>query len=136
MTRRAVLVLLLASCGGSEGPTLTSLTLLGQAPQRPLTLEMRAAFKHPTGELGLGELVLSVDGEESSRLSAGAVFGAQSPPLGLAATAGLLRFEISLEPPIAAGQELAIGLYAIDRLGNESNERSLLLRATAPAGGS
>mgnify|MGYP000555744921 CR=1 FL=1 len=131
MTRAAIaLAGLLAGCGGaSDGPVITSLAYRGQQPQKPLVLELEAQFTHSAGELGLGELHLSLDGAERSELPLDEVFRAQTPEVALDATAGAFRVQISLDPPVAEGREILIGLFVIDRLGVESNQPTITLRA-------
>ncbi len=125
-----VFAAVLSACGSDElAPQVTDLRYVDQVPQRPLVLRFDVTFTDADGDLGLGTLHLLLDGEERSELSMDEVFAAQVPSLPRDSTQGHFQVLIELDPPIADGREIEVGLWLVDRAGAQSNEPSVTLRA-------
>lgn len=117
-------------CGSDElAPQITELRYVDQVPQRPLLLRFDVTFLDTDGDLGLGTLHLTLDGVERSELAMDEVFAAQVPALARDSKQGHFQVQVELEPPIADGREIEVGVWLVDRRGALSNEPSVTLRA-------
>lgn len=141
--RRLALVLLAVGLGSSApacssdelAPVITDLSYLDQVPQEPQILRLSVVFTDADGDLGLGTLHLTVDGEDRSELPMDELFATQVPPLPRDSQAGRFEVQVELESAVQVGQDVELGLWLVDRRGGTSNTPTITLRATALATG-
>jgi hypothetical protein len=125
-----------AACGTDElAPVITALRYVDQVPQEPLVLRLSVVFTDADGDLGLGTLHLTVDGEERSELPVDELFATQMPALPRDSTAGRFEVQVELQSAVQVGQDVELGLWLVDRRGGTSNAPTITLRATALASG-
>lgn len=127
-----------AGCGepGRDGwpagrPKIEQLIFAQQSPHDPLAFEFVIVFQDTDGNLGEGELILAINDKDSATLALSGLFPNQTPPLDPGATEGELQVVARLGRAASTGEEVKFGFRLRDAAGRESNEPSIVFKATS-----
>lgn len=132
----------IVGCGG-EGPgdwpagrpRIDWLRYLQQEPAAPSELQFALEFVDGDGNVGEGGLDLFIQDRFVASLSSAALFAAQSPPVGSDATRGVLEFVVGLDPSLAPGARIRVGVELVDGQRQRSNRPFVELRVVGQEDG-
>jgi hypothetical protein len=120
-------------------PKIDELQYLQQSSTDPWSLQFLLIFTDTDGDLGSGVVELSIDGDVKLTESVGTYFAAQTPAIGLDATAGELELKVKLSSDtigaLEIGDEIEVGFVLQDAAGQRSNDPSITVVATENGGG-
>ncbi|MBK8012970.1 MAG: hypothetical protein IPK13_16640 [Deltaproteobacteria bacterium] len=112
-------------------PKIDELIFAQQSPHDSLAFEFVLVFSDTDGNLGQGALVLAINDKDSATLALSDLFPIQTPPIDLRATEGELDVVARLGRSPALNEEVKFGFRLRDEDGRESNEPSIVFKATS-----
>jgi hypothetical protein len=119
---------------GSGAPVIESVRFDGARAQNGYELDFMLSFADPDGDLGVGFLVVSLDGEPMSQLELAPILASARPPLALDARTGTITPIVALSGVLLDGDELTVRFELVDREENHSNTADVRLRARVVPG--
>jgi len=122
-----------AGCG-SGAPVIEAVRFDGAREQNGYELDFTLTFADPDGDLGVGFLVVSLDGEPMSQLELAPILASARPPLALDARTGTITPIVALTGVLLDGDELTVRFELVDREENRSNTADVRLRARVQSG--